>query len=92
MAAMPAETDALADFEYRHIRANGVEDAGNLVAGDAWELESRPHSFLGQRITVTDAAGLHANADVAGAGIGELLLDELKRSAGGGNLHGAACD
>jgi hypothetical protein len=29
---------------------------------------------------------------VAGAGVGELLLDELKRSACGGNLHGTARD
>jgi hypothetical protein len=87
---MPAETDALADFEDGNIGADGVQNAGNFMAGHARVLESRPHTFLGQRIAVTNAAGLHADANVAGAGIRKLLLDKLERSAGGGDLHGTA--
>ena len=49
-------------------------------------------AFFGERVAVADAAGLHADAHMAGAGIGEFFLDELKRSAGGGNLHGTTCD
>ena len=93
VAAVPAEADALAELEERDVGADGVDDAGDLVAGDARDIGVPGHmAFLGERVAVADAAGLHANADMAGAGIGELLLDELKRSAGGGYLHGTACD
>jgi hypothetical protein len=89
---MPAEADALADLENGDVKADGVEHPGNLVSGHPRELEARPHAFLSKRVAVTNAAGLYADADVAGAGVGELLLDKLKRSARGGNLHGTACD
>ena len=41
---------------------------------------------------MANAAGLNANADLAGAGIGVLFLDELKLSACCGDLDGAAGD
>jgi hypothetical protein len=39
---------------------------------------------------MADAAGLDADANEAGAGIGEFFFDELERTAGGGDLHGTA--
>jgi hypothetical protein len=41
---------------------------------------------------VAHAAGVDANADVAGAGLGEFFCYELERTAGGGYLHGTAFD
>ncbi len=73
VAAVPAESDALADFEDGDVGADGVEDTGDFVAGDAGELDAGPHAFFGERVAVADAAGLHADADLAGAGIGKLL-------------------
>jgi hypothetical protein len=90
MAAVPTESHTLTDFEDRHVGADGIEDAGNFVAGHAWELDAGPLALFGKRIAVADAARLHTNADMAGAGIWKLLLDELKRPASSGNLHGAA--
>jgi hypothetical protein len=41
---------------------------------------------------VANAAGLNANANVAGAGLGELFFYKLKSAASGGNLHGTTSD
>ncbi len=90
VAAMPAEADALANFKERDVGADGIDDAGHLMAGNTRVSEAGPIAELGERIAVANAAGLNANANVAGAGIGKLLLDKFECSAGSGNLHGSA--
>ena len=90
VASVPAEADALAGLEERDVGADGVDDSGDLVAGHARKLEAGPQAFLGQRVRVAHPAGMDADADMAGAGIGEFFFDELKRTAGGGYLHGTA--
>ncbi len=45
---------------------------------------------LGNRIAVTNAAGLTRMRTCPGPGFGKLTLDNLKGSAGGGNLYGTA--
>ena len=46
VAAVPAEADALAGLEERDIGADGVDDAGDFVAGNARELEAGPDGLL----------------------------------------------
>jgi hypothetical protein len=41
-------------------------------------------------IAVADSAGLDADADMAGAGVGKFTLDDFKSSARGGDLYGTA--
>ena len=48
VAAMPAEADALADFEDGDVGANGVDDAGDLVAGNAGIGEAGKEAVLGE--------------------------------------------
>ena len=62
------------------------------MAGNAREFEAGPETKLGERVAVADAAGVDADADLAGSRIGELLFNEFEGSAGGGDLHGAASD
>jgi hypothetical protein len=90
VAAVPTEADALAYFEERDIGADRIDDAGDFMAGDARVLNAGPIAELGERIAVADAAGLDANANMAGAGAGfrEFFFYELKSAARGGNLHG----
>jgi len=90
VASVPAKADALAWLEERNVRTDGVDDAGDFVAGGAGKLDSGPLAFLGKRVAVADAAGMDADADVSRAGLGEFFFDELKRTAGGGDLHGTA--
>ena len=54
---MPAEADALAGLEERDVGADGVDDAGDLVAGRAGKLDAGPLAFFGERVAVADAAG-----------------------------------
>ena len=60
------------------------------MARYARESEAGPKTLLGQRIAVANAAGLYANAHLTGPWLRKFFLDEFKRSARGGNLHGAA--
>ena len=76
---MPAQPDALADLEDGHIGGDRIENACYLVAGRAGKLDARPVAEFGERIAVTNAAGLHPNADVAGTWFGELLSDQAQR-------------
>ncbi len=92
VASVPTEADALAYFEERNIGADRVDDTGDFMAGYAGVLNAGPIAELGERIAVANAAGLHANADVAGAGLGEFFFYKLKRAAGGGDLHGTTSD
>ena len=92
VASVPAEADALAGLEEGNVRADGVDDAGNLVAGGARVLHAGPMAFFGERVAVAHAAGMHADADVTRARLREFLRYELERTAGGGYLHGTAFD
>ena len=88
MAAVPAQADALAHLEDRHVGANRVQHAGDFVAGHARILDAGPDAHFGHRIAVTHAAGLHADAHLSRTRVRKLFLDQLEVSAGGGNLHG----
>jgi hypothetical protein len=87
MAAVPTQTDPLAGLEHRNIRPNGVEGSGDLVAWYSGVLNARPLAQLGKRIAVANAAGLDTDSNMSRARFGELALDNLKISAGGGHLH-----
>jgi hypothetical protein len=87
MTAVPTQTDPLAGLEHGNIRPNCVEDSGDLVAWNAGVLNAGPEAQLGKRIAVANAAGLDTDSNVSRARLGELALDNLKVSAGGGHLH-----
>jgi hypothetical protein len=89
VAAVPAETDTLADFEDGHIGGEGVDDAGYFVAGDAGILDGEDTVF-GDGVAVTNAAGLHADAHMAGAWFGEFALHQLEITAGCGYLKSSS--
>src|SRR5262245_56314234 len=84
---MPADADALAAREGRHSGAHLVDDSGDLMARNAGEADARVLAILGQRVAVTDSAGLDADADVPGRRVGNLALDHLELAAGLGYLY-----
>jgi hypothetical protein len=71
--AKPADADALSGAP--------IDDAGNLVPGDARVGEAGPLSFDGETVAVADTTGLDANANLAPRRLGHVALDELKRTA-----------
>jgi hypothetical protein len=71
---MPAEAYTLPRLEERHIRSYGVHHAGYFMAGNARICDAGKNAKLGDRIAVTDAAGLDADAYLSGTRLGKLFL------------------
>jgi hypothetical protein len=89
---MPAESHPLSGLEERDVSTGGIDDTGDLVTGNARILKAGPLALPGERIAVTDAASMDANPYLARARGCKSFLDELKWTAGGGDLHGSASD
>ena len=77
-AAEPADADALPDCPAMNLRSNRVDDADHLMAGNARILDAGKKALDGDEIAVADAAGLHADAHLAGARLGHLALHRLE--------------
>jgi hypothetical protein len=90
VASMPAEADALTDFEEWNVGGDGVKDSGDFVTGDAGVGDAGKEAVLGEVVAVADAASLHPDANVARTGLGEFFFDEFKRGLGGWDLNGTA--
>ena len=55
LAAVPADSDALALFPFRDARAHLVDYARYFVSGDAWVRNSRKEAVLRDHVAVTDS-------------------------------------
>jgi hypothetical protein len=83
MPAVPAHADTLARLPSRRdARADGIDDSGDLVSGNAWVLNSRKNSFFGDRIAVADSTGLNLDAYCSGAGLGDVTFYDFQRAVG----------
>ena len=87
MAAVPADTDALAFLPRGNAGADFVDDASDFVSGNAGVLNSGPGAFYRQHVTVADAAGLHLDADVPCTRLRNVALDDFEACARLGNLR-----
>jgi hypothetical protein len=57
------------------------------MAWNARILQTRPSAFFGEDIAVANAASLHLDANLAGAGRRNFALYDFKISLGFGNLY-----
>jgi hypothetical protein len=89
MIPMPSNADALAGFPLRHASADAVHDANNFVTGHARILQTRPMTFLDERIAMADAACLNFDSDLSRTGLGNFTFNQFKRSAGTRDLNSA---
>src|SRR6266567_3970539 len=87
MPAVPADACTLADLPVGHVRADGVDPPGDLVAGDAGILQARPEPILDQDIAMADPAGLDFDAYLPAAGLRDRTLDQLELPTGLAHLH-----
>jgi hypothetical protein len=87
VASEPADSDSLARLPATHAVAHGIDDTGHLVPGNARVADARETPVLGVGVAVADAARLHPDAHLAGAGLRNLPLAELKWPASLGYLH-----
>ena len=71
--------DMVADGDRRHIRADGFDDAGSFMAEDHRQRR-RIALVPDEHVSVTHAAGDHADKDLGRAGRGKCNLFEQERS------------
>src|ERR1700733_1277410 len=89
IAAEPADAYALADAEAFDARTEGLDDANDLVAGNARMLDEGKELLHRQRVAVADAAGLDADQNLLGAGCGNVALFGHERPSSLVNDHRA---
>jgi hypothetical protein len=75
IAAMPSHSYALAWFPCGDPRAHDVDASHHLVSGNARVLNAGKRSFLGERVTVADAASFHSDSDRSEARVGNFAFD-----------------
>src|SRR5262249_3800017 len=73
-----ADTHAFADLPPGDPGADGVDAAHNLMPRHPRQLQTRIRAADGRGIGVTDAAGLHSNADLAGRRLRDGSFDNLQ--------------
>ena len=80
--AMPADAGAVARLPFGDVRADRVDDAGDLVAGNARQRDPWPESLDRQHVAMADPAGFDADADLPGTGLRDVALDERELRGG----------
>src|SRR5712671_6934676 len=73
-AAEEADAYSLTNFPFRDARAERFDAADYFVAGNAREFETGIGAGYGGGVGVADAAGFYADANLAGAGLGDGAL------------------
>ena len=86
MPAVPSNADPLSLFPTSDPLAKFIDNTCDLVSGDARVLDTRPSALFRKCIAVANAAGLHANSDVAGRRVGNLSFDKFEIRSGSANL------
>lgn len=86
MATVPPHADAVAFMPAPHTGAERGDDACDLVAGHARELESRIAAGLHEQVAVANAARPNSNQDLTGAGRGNRPRAEDEWPVGGADL------
>src|SRR5690349_7131426 len=85
MAAVPADADPLTFLPSCDASADFVNDACDFVAGRARIRYAGPKAVLDEMVTETDAAGLHADADMSRGGLRDVAFLQFEVGAGLGD-------
>jgi hypothetical protein len=86
VAPDPADADALSDCPVGDAFAEGVDDAGDFVTGDARVDDSREKALLRNDVAMTDSAGCYFHADFARGRIGDGAVEQFDGTVRGGDL------
>src|SRR5262249_20332744 len=86
VAAVPSHADALAQLPRGDSGPNRVDHSGHFVPWNARVLNTGKEPFLGEGITVANAAGLNLYPHGPWSRVGDRALDELEGPAGARDL------
>jgi hypothetical protein len=78
MASMPSDSDTLPLLPSGNTTTYFIDNANNLVAGNAWILDARPLTFFGKNVAVADATSVHRYAYMSRIGVRNLALNDLE--------------
>src|SRR5580698_8095355 len=95
LPAMPSDADPLSDIPLGNTSIEFIDDARDLVSGNARILNARPLTFLCQHVAVANAAGLHFDAHLSHTRLGNLAFDDFEirpRFRNLRHLHWRDCD
>ena len=87
-APQPGHADALAQAQRGHAGTQGVHRADHLVARHHWPARHEQITVLQVQVGAADGAGAHAQAHLAGAGLGQRAALGLQRLARAAQHHG----
>src|SRR4051812_37971871 len=88
VSAVPTDAHALARLPQSDFGADSIDKSGDLVAGNAWILQPRPHAFFYQRIAVADTARFHLDTHLSAARLGNGSFDDFEISTCFADLNG----
>src|SRR5262249_27268983 len=71
----------------RYTRANLVDHSSHLVTRDTRVVQSGPVAFFHKQVAMTDPTGLHFDANLVGAGCGDLALYDFELPSRRMNLN-----
>ena len=77
VAAVPTDTDALADFPRLHSFTKQIDNSNHLVSRYTRILKAGPEPFLNQGITVTNTACFDLNPHPSRLRLGNIPLNEF---------------
>jgi hypothetical protein len=80
MPAIPPDPDPLTGLPRIYSRADGVDDACDLMAWYERVIDAREGTFLRPRVAVANAAGLNLDPHLPCFGLGTLAFDQFERS------------
>jgi len=86
VTTVPTDADALAFFPICDSRTVLVYDTGDFMARNTWILNAREGAILREVVAEADAAGLDFDANLSGAGLGDVALNDFKIAASLWNL------
>jgi hypothetical protein len=86
VSAVPADSNALADFPSGDVRADGVDYADDFVTGNARVLNPGHAGLFDYGVAVTDSAGLDFDADAFRGGFWDIAFYNFKWSVGARDL------
>src|SRR5438874_6017288 len=81
MASMPSDSNPLARFPKRHIRAHGVNPPRDLMAGNPRILQPRPVALLNQQVAVANTTSFDFDPNLPASGFRHWALNDLEISA-----------
>jgi hypothetical protein len=84
---MPADADPLSSFPSNDARTYGIDDAGDLMAGNSRILNAWKGPLLSERVAVTDSTGLDFDSHQSNPGFRDVALDQLKGGVWAFYLH-----